>query len=139
MTSTTPGMDALRLSKLTAQQERDKGVHAYIEQYCKEKGLFYIGRMQPITAPGFYWINVKNTIEKQSDFAGLKLGSSPWFAAFFKGLGAVPTTLPITEYYTGLERGTIDGNAGGLNIYVQNSLPDVSPYVIDQSSWLSRR
>ena len=131
MTSTTPGIDALRLSKLTPQQERDKGLYDYINQYCQTKGLYFIGRQQPITASGFYWINLKKQLVKQADFTGLKLGSSASFVAFFKGIGAVPTTLPITDYYTGLERGVIDGNVGGLNTFVQSALYEVSPYVID--------
>jgi TRAP-type C4-dicarboxylate transport system substrate-binding protein len=131
MTSTTPGIDSLRLSKLTPQQERDKGLYDYINQYCQTKGLYFIGRQQPITASGFYWINLKKQILKQADFTGLKLGSSGSFVAFFKGIGAVPTTLPITDYYTGLERGVIDGNVGGLNTFVQSALYEVSPYVID--------
>ena len=50
---------------------------------------------------------------------------------FFKGLGATAVTLPINEYYTGMERGVIDGHIGSLGVFVTTGSYEITKYVID--------
>jgi len=133
MTSTTPGMDAIRLSKLTAQEERKRGMWDYINQKIAHPvGLHVVGRQQP-TNTSFYWLFLKNTVEKKEDFAGLKLGGSPSFFPYYKALGGIPVKLAINEYYTAVERGVVDGNCGGLNIYVAFAEYEVAPVVLNHT------
>lgn len=43
------------------------------------------------------------------EFKGLKIRVMPLYIPFVKALGAAPVTLPVTELYTALERGVVDG------------------------------
>lgn len=54
----------------------------------------------------------KKPIKTLEDMKGLKIRSpGPIMAKVLKAFGAVPVGMPITEVYTALERGTIDGVA----------------------------
>lgn len=59
----------------------------------------------------------KKPIKTLADLKGLKMRSpGPIMSDVIKRLGAVPVTMPITQVYTALERGTIDGVCGPWEI-----------------------
>jgi len=59
--------------------------------------------------PGFF-ATVKKPIKKLSDLKGLKIKTASSFTTDALQLfGAVPVTQPVTETYTSLERGVLDG------------------------------
>jgi tripartite ATP-independent transporter DctP family solute receptor len=60
--------------------------------------------------------NSVRAINKPEDYKGLKIRTmeSPPFMALYKSLGATPVPMSITEVYTGLSQGTIDGIDGSL-------------------------
>jgi len=59
----------------------------------------------------------KKEVRTLDDLKGLKMRSpGPVMSEVIKKLGAVPVTMPITQVYTGLERGTIDGVCGPWEI-----------------------
>jgi TRAP-type transport system periplasmic protein len=129
-TSVIPGVDALRLCRLSPQDERAK-VMSYLQELFNKNGLYYVGRQQPIK--GYqYWLFTKKAVEKQADFTGLKIGGSASFHDAFRGWGATPLNLAIQEYYPAVERGVADGTIGGLNVYISNALSEVAPFVFDQ-------
>lgn len=60
-------------------------------------------------APGFF-ATVKKPIRTIDDLKGLKIKTaSPFTTDALKAFGAVPVTQPVTETYTSLERGVLDG------------------------------
>lgn len=71
---------------------------------------------------GWWVIGMRNTsnrtrsINSPSDYKGLKIRTmeSPPFIALYKAMGAVPVPMSITEVYTALSQGTIDGIDGSL-------------------------
>ena len=89
-----------------------------------ETGAWFNEKM---TAKGFrtlgWWvIGTRNTsnrtrpINKPDDYKGLKIRTmeSPPFMALYKAMGAIPVPMSITEVYTALSQGTIDGIDGSL-------------------------
>jgi TRAP-type C4-dicarboxylate transport system substrate-binding protein len=59
--------------------------------------------------PGTFF-TTKKPIRTTDDFKGLKFRtSSPFVTKALKGFGAAPVSLPVTEAYTALERGVVDG------------------------------
>ncbi|WP_457093387.1 TRAP transporter substrate-binding protein [Microvirga sp. P5_D2] len=60
--------------------------------------------------------NSVRAINRPDDYKGLKIRTmeSPPFIALYKSLGAIPVPMSITEVYTGLSQGTIDGIDGSL-------------------------
>ena len=59
--------------------------------------------------PGTFF-TTKKPIRKIDDFKGLKIRtSSPFVTKALKEFGAAPVSMPVTEAYTALERGVVDG------------------------------
>ena len=71
---------------------------------------------------GWWSLGARNTstrtreINSPADYKGLKIRTmeSPPFIALYKAMGATPVPMSITEVYTGLSQGTIDGIDGSL-------------------------
>jgi TRAP-type C4-dicarboxylate transport system substrate-binding protein len=53
--------------------------------------------------------HTQKQINKLEDLKGLKIRSVPTCANIVESLGAIPVTMPITDVYTALQRGTVDG------------------------------
>jgi tripartite ATP-independent transporter DctP family solute receptor len=85
---------------------------------------------------GWWVIGTRNTstrkreINKPSDYKGLKIRTmeSPPFIALYKAMGAIPVPMPITEVYTGLSQGTIDGIDGSLASQLEFKQTEVLDY-----------
>ncbi len=64
---------------------------------------------------------VKKPIRSLEDFKGMKFRTaSPHVTKALKAFGAVPVTMPISESYTALERGVVDGTVldwDGLHVF----------------------
>jgi len=82
---------------------------------------------EKMIAKGFrilgWWVQgTRNTsnnvreIERPSDYQGLKIRTmeSPPFIELYKRMGAIPVPMSISEVYTALSQGTIDGIDGSL-------------------------
>jgi TRAP-type C4-dicarboxylate transport system substrate-binding protein len=73
----------------------------------------------------------KKKISSMADMKGLKFRSSGAVqGAMVKGLGGSPVGMPITEVYTSLEKGVIDGVLTAFTAMVSFRLYDVSKYSI---------
>ena len=73
----------------------------------------------------------KKKVSSMADMKGLKFRSSGAVqSAMVKRLGGSPVTMPITEVYTSLEKGVIDGVVTAFTAMVSFRLYDVSKYSI---------
>lgn len=73
----------------------------------------------------------KKKITRLEDIRGLKFRSSGAIqSAIVKQLGGSPVTMPITEVYTSLEKGVIDGVVTAYTAMVSFRLYDVSKYSV---------
>lgn len=89
-----------------------------------ETGAWFNEKMEPkgFRTLGWWIIGTRNTsnrtrpINKPDDYKGLKIRTmeSPPFMALYKAMGAIPVPMSITEVYTALSQGTIDGIDGSL-------------------------
>lgn len=79
--------------------------------------------------PGGHFHTVKKPIRTIDDFKGMKIRTAnPSVTEALKIFGAVPVTTPVTETYTALERGVVDGTVvpwEGLGIF---KLDDLTKY-----------
>jgi TRAP-type C4-dicarboxylate transport system substrate-binding protein len=72
----------------------------------------------------------KKQIRTLEDLKGLKIATTGEpEASFIKALGAIPVAMPPTEFYFGLERGTVDGAWQDTNGQVAFKLYEKSPYI----------
>jgi TRAP-type transport system periplasmic protein len=73
-----------------------------------------------------YFNTVKKPIRTLTDFQGMKFRTaSPYVTKALKAFGAVPVTMSVTESYTALERGVVDGTVlpwEGLIVFNQAEL-----------------
>ena len=104
-----------------------KGVfEKYIAQEYKDAKMLIFFVSEPFT-----FFTSKKKIQSMADIRGLKFRSSGAVqSAMVKGLGGSPVTLPITEVYTSLEKGVIDGVVTAFTAMVGYRLYDVVKYCI---------
>ena len=93
---------------------------AFKKEYADTKLL-----MLSAHAPGFF-ATVKKPVKSLNDLKGLKIKTASSFTTdALKLFGAVPVTQPVTETYTSLERGVLDGVVlpfDGIVIFKLNEL-----------------
>jgi TRAP-type C4-dicarboxylate transport system substrate-binding protein len=105
-TNLMPEADALKLSEVSATDQRKNGAFELINRIWAEKAnMRYLARVVDFT-PFHLYINKK--IDKP-DLTGLKIRITPVYRDFFQALGAAVMTTAPGEVYTALERGVIDG------------------------------
>ncbi|MHB9149207.1 MAG: TRAP transporter substrate-binding protein DctP [Thermoleophilia bacterium] len=131
-----PGANQTSLSDYTAAEERENGIYEYTQAMYTEKGFHYLGRGEA-TEPGYFFLFLKKEPANIEDFKGLKLGGSPAFHGWFEALGAVVANLAMPEYFSGMERGVVDGLATSLYVGLGNGLQEVSGAVISPGSYRS--
>jgi TRAP-type transport system periplasmic protein len=131
-----PGIGVTHLSPFSAVEERKNGVYEAIGELYKKAGMFYLGRGEA-TEPGYFLLFLRKPVAKPEDFKGLRLGGSTSFHGQYKELGAVASTLQITEYNTAMERGTVDGLTSSIYIAIAFGLQNVTKYIVQPGFWRS--
>lgn len=127
--SLVPGIDCTRLTQLSVEEEAANGAFDYLQELCAAKGLYYMGRADPTELPFFYLFSNKK-ISKISDFAGTKISGSPSFHGFYQALKATPVVIPLSEYYTAMERGTVDIGSSSIYVWNDGGSYEVTKYMI---------
>ncbi|MGE4284607.1 MAG: TRAP transporter substrate-binding protein [Clostridia bacterium] len=74
--------------------------------------------------------NSKRAITQPSDLAGLKIRvpESKIFLATFEQLGAVPTPMAVSEVFTAIQLGTVDGQENTSANFFKNKYAEVNDY-----------
>ena len=74
--------------------------------------------------------NSKKPIETPSDLAGLKfrIPESEVFRGAFEALGALPTSMPVSEVFTAIQLGTVDGQENPAANFINNRFNEVNEY-----------
>lgn len=103
-----PEMNAFGVSKLTPMEEREPGgFYDYMAERHKKIGALYLGRW----LHGSFYVWVNRDIAKSADLSGLKIRVGPMYIYFMKKLGVSSVSIKITDIYTAIERGLVDGFA----------------------------
>src|SRR5688572_22976737 len=79
--------------------------HPYIQkEMARWNAMFYSANI----LPQYEFIGKGEPPRTLADFKGMRVRAIGGIGAAMKNLGAVPTSVPATEVYTALERGTVD-------------------------------
>lgn len=124
-----PGADMFRIPDMPSAQWRKDGTIEYLRELHEAKGIYFSGPLPPDTK--FLWITSRIPLRNREDMKGKRFACSPAGLSFFKQMGATPMNMAVSEYYTALERGVVDGNWISIDSYVTSSLYEVAPYLID--------
>jgi len=100
----------------TPMEARKNGGFELVDGAMRQKlGATFLARFY--SGLGLYM-----TLEKKPEFknglpdlTGIKIRSSPAYRDFIKVLGGTAVVMPITQIYTALERGVVDGAGGDLD------------------------
>lgn len=123
---TVPEARALILSQLTPMEERETGAYDLMDKFHREKaGIHYLCRLGLQPYFNFY---MNKELDKV-DFSGLKLRSTPAYDHIIKHLGGAIIRTQMSEVYTALERGTIDGYGFPTLGIADHKLEEVTKYV----------
>lgn len=127
-TGLVPETDALKLSELTAPEQRANGAWDYVNQLHMEKMNAYDLARQKDCVPFHLYLNKR--IEGP-DLTGLKIRVTPIYREFFAALGASNIQTAPGEVYTALERGTVDGYGWPIQGVLDLGWHEVTKYRVD--------
>ena len=91
----------------------DKGpgsdLYNFIVKMYEKKGVRYVGHFCGEPSTGNHFMYTQKKISGIGDLKGRKIRVPPLTRFFVKKIGAEPVTLPPSEVYLALERGTVEG------------------------------
>lgn len=116
------------LTRLDPVKERENGYYDFRAGLFKKHNIHYLGRTE---FGVWFQIFTNKAVERPQELKGQKIRVSATYEPFVKRLGAVPVTLPGSDIYTALERGTIDGYAWSALGNVQSGWCDVCKYILE--------
>ena len=126
-----PGVGATILSRISVDEERRNGTYAYMDQLCNKGGLHYMGRNTPANNLQFFHLFLNKRVEKPEDFKKLRIGTATAARALTEGWGAAPVNLQMTDYYTAMERNTVDGvSSSTITNWVNSGCQAVTKYLV---------
>jgi TRAP-type transport system periplasmic protein len=125
-----PGIGGLVLSRIPVEEERRNGTYAYVDELSRKGGLHFIGRTSPVTDLQFFNLFLNKKVERPEDFKKLRIGTTTACRALTEAWGATPVNLIMNDYYTAMERGTVDGiSSAPLDVWVSQGNQAVTKYV----------
>src|SRR3954462_14967755 len=127
-TNVMPEADILKLSEVSAAEQRKNGAYTLINKIWQEKAnMVYLARVVEFTPFHLY---LKKKIDKP-DLTGLKIRITPVYRDFFQTLGASVMTTAPGEVYTALERGVIDGYGWPIHALFDLNWQEKTKYRVD--------
>lgn len=81
----------------------------FMVKMYEPKGVRYLGHFAGDAETGAHYMYVQKTISAVADLKGRKIRVPPLTRFFVKAVGAEPVTLPPSEVYIAVDRGTVDG------------------------------
>ena len=129
--SVAPGVGATILSRISVDDERKNGTYAYMDQLCNKGSLHYMGRHSPANDLQFFNLLMNKKVEKPEDFKKLRIGTATAARALTEGWGAAAVNLQLTDYYTAMERNTVDGvSSSTLSNWVSSGCQAVTKFLV---------
>lgn len=135
LSRTVPELEAVSLpfaypDRETAFRVIDGPAGDLLEEKLEERGFVALGWMELGSR------NVTNSvrpIEKVEDFEGLKVRLQPneTHLATFRAVGANPVSMGISEVYSALQQGVLDGQENPFSIIASRNFNEVQTYLSD--------
>jgi TRAP-type C4-dicarboxylate transport system substrate-binding protein len=118
------------------------GIEQMMNEAVTKLGMYYFS-----DSVNSWELALKKPVRTLEDFKGLKLRSSGTLEKYFGSIGAAPTFLPASEFYTALTTGVIDGGHFGdaigndsLKVYEVCKYSSTTPLLFGASTiWLMNK
>ncbi len=125
-----------KLSRISPQEMRERGVYDYLLEQHKEVGLYYLGRGAH-SYGGWFRIFTNKKTETPYDLVGQRIGRGSTAESLSRTLGIIPIRIPLGDVYTALERGMLDGSVHPLVGFTSYSWQEATKYMIDHAFFIS--
>ncbi|MBI4186464.1 MAG: TRAP transporter substrate-binding protein DctP [Chloroflexi bacterium] len=127
--------EAAMYSNLTHEEIKKTGYYGLLDELHKTKGLKFIGQEEH---RGTYFIFTNFTVNKLEDFKGKKIRVFEATIPIAQAVEAVPVTMAMTEVYSAMERGVVDGWVKGMvGVVPQWHWDEVTKYMIAPGAYSS--
>jgi TRAP-type C4-dicarboxylate transport system substrate-binding protein len=128
-----PGADAVGRLEYSPAEFRKSGGHEFVQGLFAKSNLYYLGMSSPSDPQVQTCFYLKKEIKSIEDFKGLKIASTGGSnKAHMEGLGAVCVPIPFPDYFTAMERGTVDGYNIGIPGIQDFGLTPVTGCMVDE-------
>ncbi|MDP2931640.1 MAG: TRAP transporter substrate-binding protein DctP, partial [Chloroflexota bacterium] len=115
----------------TPDEEEKVGFTGMLRERAAKVGLYYLGRWQ--VSRGYFLLYTNKKVEKPADFKGQKIAAAGWVSNALIPLGITPVSIPVSDYYTAAQTGTIDGLIRSPGGAVEFKLWEVLKYAVDHA------
>jgi TRAP-type C4-dicarboxylate transport system substrate-binding protein len=134
-----PGGDVTELSPLKIP---DGGpgheIYEFLVDLFEAKGVRYLAHAAGDLGVGTHYLNTKFPAKSIDDLKGKKLRVSPLLRHFVQAVDGEPVTLPPSEIYLAMDRGTVDGFSWPVaDAFTRYGWQEVTDYMIDQPMYRS--
>jgi TRAP-type C4-dicarboxylate transport system substrate-binding protein len=112
-----------------AVKRREVGVFDYIDQHYQKLGMKLLSA--PSTGTKGFRYYLREPISGEPGMAGRIIRGTVSYHPMIEALGGTPLNMPVSEIYTALQRGTIDGAAWGLTGAADLKWNEIIHYMAD--------
>jgi len=128
-----PGIDCIGRAEYAPAELRVNGCLDYAQELCNKAGLYYLGASSPSEPQQQLALFVNKEIKTFNDLKGLKIAAPGGdHKAMIEAFGSTCLPINFMDFYTGMERGTIDGYTIGVPGIQDFGLEPVTKYMLDE-------
>ena len=84
-------------------------LHDFMVDMFAKRGIRFLGTFSGDRETGNHFMSTQKEVSSPADLKGMKVRVPPLTRFFVKAVGAEPVTLPPSDIYLALERGTVEG------------------------------
>lgn len=129
-----PGIEALARAEYSPAELRKNGAVEFIQKIFAKSGIYYLGASAPSAPQAQTAFYLRKEIKGFDDFKGLKIAATGGsHKAHIEGLGAVCVPIGFPDYFTAMERGTVDGYNIGVPGIQDFGLTPVTGCMVDET------
>lgn len=128
-----PGADAIGRAEYSPMELRKTPVFKYFQDGFAKHGILYLGASVSSEPQVQTIIYLRKQVSTLADIKGLKIASMGGAnRAFMESIGAVVVPIQFGDYFTAMERGTVDGYNIGLPGIQDFSLTPVTKAMLNE-------
>lgn len=134
-----PGGD---VTELSTYKIPDNGpgseLYEYLVDLFEQKGVRYLAHAAGDVGVGTHFLSTNFEVASVDDLSGKKLRVAPLTRHFVEAVGAEPITLPPSDIFLAIDRGTVNGFTWPVaDGYTRNGWQTVAKYLINQPMYRS--
>ncbi|MBW3095838.1 TRAP transporter substrate-binding protein DctP [Pseudohoeflea coraliihabitans] len=134
-----PGGDVAELSPFAIPDNGPgSDFYEFLVGLFEEKGVRYLGHSTGDVGTGAHYLSTNFEVESVADLKGRQLRVAPLLRHFVQASEAEPITLPPSDIFLAIDRGTVDGFTWPVaDAYTRNGWQDVTKYLVGQAMYRS--